>query len=139
MRNSGSKNDVEDETKASNNIDSYMDEKQSNLQNGPISKCQIPGLEYVVFVKGSGPHAIDYGYMPDKPPKEVLVSRKCAEAVLRGAQVQRASSLLMCNLRAVYFSSFYLLLNFEVMGFFILCMKALQFLLCTLVKFEVSL
>ncbi|OMP05373.1 Bacterial Fmu (Sun)/eukaryotic nucleolar NOL1/Nop2p [Corchorus olitorius] len=64
-----------------------MAEKESGSRNGPISKCQIPGLEYVVFVKGSGPHAIDYGYVPDNPPKEVLVSRKCAEAVLRGAQV----------------------------------------------------
>ncbi|XP_010557151.1 PREDICTED: putative methyltransferase NSUN6 [Tarenaya hassleriana] len=52
-----------------------------------ISKCQIPGLEYVVFVKGSGPHLIDYGCDIGKPPKEVIVSRKCAEAVLRGAQV----------------------------------------------------
>ncbi|XVF71218.1 hypothetical protein PTKIN_Ptkin12aG0018400 [Pterospermum kingtungense] len=87
MRKSGYENGVEDETKASNSSDSYMAEKQSSLQNGSISKCQIPGLEYVVFVRGSGPHAIDYGYIPDKPPKEVLVSRKCAEAVLRGAQV----------------------------------------------------
>ncbi|KAH9770649.1 rRNA (cytosine-C(5))-methyltransferase NOP2C [Citrus sinensis] len=60
---------------------------KGRLQNGTISKSQIPGLEYVVFVKGSGPHTIDYGYAPDKPPKEVIVSRKCAEAVLRGAQV----------------------------------------------------
>lgn len=60
---------------------------KGRLQNGTISKSQIPGLEYVVFVKGSGPHTIDYGYSPDKPPKEVIVSRKCAEAVLRGAQV----------------------------------------------------
>lgn len=51
---------------------------------GPVSKCRIPGLDYVVFVWGSGPHRIDYG---DLPPKEVIVSRKCAEAVLRGAQV----------------------------------------------------
>ncbi|XP_038709669.1 tRNA (cytosine(72)-C(5))-methyltransferase NSUN6 isoform X2 [Tripterygium wilfordii] len=58
-----------------------------DLQFGPVSKCQIPGLDYVLFVKGSGPHTIDYGYAPDRPPKEVLVSRKCAEAVLRGAQV----------------------------------------------------
>ncbi|XVF31778.1 hypothetical protein REPUB_Repub17cG0021600 [Reevesia pubescens] len=91
MRNSGSENDVEDiilkETKASNSIDSGMAEKQTSIKNGSISKCQIPGLEYVVFVKGSGPHAIDYGYASEKPPKEVLVSRKCAEAVLRGAQV----------------------------------------------------
>lgn len=60
---------------------------KESLQNGTISKCQIPGLDYVVFVKGSGPHTIDYGYAPDRPPKEVIVSRKCAEAVLRGAQV----------------------------------------------------
>ncbi|ESW13416.1 hypothetical protein PHAVU_008G194100 [Phaseolus vulgaris] len=50
----------------------------------PFSKCKIPGLDYVVFVWGSGPHRIDYG---EAPPKEVIVSRKCAEAVLRGAQV----------------------------------------------------
>uniref|UniRef100_A0A1J3IK18 Putative methyltransferase NSUN6 n=1 Tax=Noccaea caerulescens TaxID=107243 RepID=A0A1J3IK18_NOCCA len=52
-----------------------------------ISKCQIPGLEYVVFVNGSGPHRIEYDFGLENPPKEVLVSRKCAEAVLRGAQV----------------------------------------------------
>ncbi|MBA0858946.1 hypothetical protein Goshw_001964 [Gossypium schwendimanii] len=91
MRKSGSQNDVVGinlkENKASNDIDLDMFEKQSSLQNEYITKCQIPGLEYVVFVKGSGPHEIDYGYLPGKPPKEVLVSRKCAEAVLRGAQV----------------------------------------------------
>ncbi|XP_010257764.1 PREDICTED: putative methyltransferase NSUN6 isoform X2 [Nelumbo nucifera] len=53
----------------------------------PIYKCQIPGLEYIVFVRGSGPHTIEYGDAPGKPLKEVIVSRKCAEAVLRGAQV----------------------------------------------------
>ncbi|KAF8079903.1 hypothetical protein N665_0994s0028 [Sinapis alba] len=52
-----------------------------------VSKCRIPGLEYVVFVHGSGPHRIDYDSGLENPPKEVLVSRKCAEAVLRGAQV----------------------------------------------------
>lgn len=60
---------------------------KESLPNGTISKSQIPGLEYVVFVRGSGPHTIDYGYAPGRPPKEVIVSRKCAEAVLRGAQV----------------------------------------------------
>ncbi|CAN7139092.1 unnamed protein product [Brassica rapa subsp. narinosa] len=60
---------------------------QSDGSSSPISKCQIPGLEYVVFVNGSGPHRIEYGSGLDNPPKEVLVSRKCAEAVLRGAQV----------------------------------------------------
>ena len=57
---------------------------KENLQIGRISKCQFPGLDYVVFVRGSGPHIIHY----DRPPKEIIVSRKCAEAVLRGAQVE---------------------------------------------------
>ncbi|KAL0703467.1 hypothetical protein Bca4012_069892 [Brassica carinata] len=61
--------------------------QQPNGSSSPISKCQIPGLEYVVFVNGSGPHRIEYGSELENPPKEVLVSRKCAEAVLRGAQV----------------------------------------------------
>ncbi|KAJ6736059.1 hypothetical protein OIU85_018282 [Salix viminalis] len=60
---------------------------EESLKKGPIVKCHIPGLDYVLFVKGSGPHVIDYGYVPGAPPKEVIVSRKCAEAVLRGAQV----------------------------------------------------
>ncbi|XP_041007192.1 rRNA (cytosine-C(5))-methyltransferase NOP2C [Juglans microcarpa x Juglans regia] len=58
---------------------------KEDIQTGPVSKCQIPGLDYVVFVKGSGPHTIDYGHTHTS--KEVIVSRKCAEAVLRGAQV----------------------------------------------------
>ncbi|XP_009790524.1 rRNA (cytosine-C(5))-methyltransferase NOP2C-like isoform X2 [Nicotiana tabacum] len=61
-----------------------------------ISKCQFPGLDYVVFVKGSGPHAIHYGYNEGKPLKEVIVSRKCAEAVLRGAQVY-VPGVLACS------------------------------------------
>ncbi|KAK7276746.1 hypothetical protein RIF29_17892 [Crotalaria pallida] len=65
---------------------------------GPVvSKCRIPGLEYVLFVWGSGPHNIDYGYECDRPPpKEVIVSRKCAEAVLRGAQVY-VPGVLACS------------------------------------------
>ncbi|XP_011044756.1 PREDICTED: putative methyltransferase NSUN6 isoform X3 [Populus euphratica] len=66
------------------NVGSPLEE---SLKNGPIVKCPIPGLEYVLFVKGTGPHMIDYGYVPGAPPKEVIVGRKCAEAVLRGAQV----------------------------------------------------
>ncbi|XP_042477631.1 rRNA (cytosine-C(5))-methyltransferase NOP2C-like [Macadamia integrifolia] len=57
------------------------------LHKMPIFKCLIPGLDNVVFVKGSGPHKIQYGDASNKPVKEVIVSRKCAEAVLRGAQV----------------------------------------------------
>ncbi|XP_060187145.1 rRNA (cytosine-C(5))-methyltransferase NOP2C isoform X2 [Lycium barbarum] len=61
-----------------------------------ISKCQYPGLDYVVFVKGTGPHAIHYGDNEGKPLKEVIVSRKCAEAVLRGAQVY-VPGVLACS------------------------------------------
>ncbi|KAL8473991.1 hypothetical protein ACS0TY_030731 [Phlomoides rotata] len=69
-----------------------------SVKNCFISKCKIPGLDYVVFVKGSGPHTIDYEYKEDnyKPPKEVIVSRKCAEAVLRGAQVY-VPGVLTCS------------------------------------------
>lgn len=82
---------------------------KGRLQNGTISESQIPGLEYVVFVKGSGPYTIDYGYEPDKPPKEVIVSRKCAEAVLRGAQVRRFSAfhLLSQDFYVFHFCLFY--------------------------------
>ncbi|KAK1425423.1 hypothetical protein QVD17_20775 [Tagetes erecta] len=68
----------------------------SNLETNPVFKCQIPGLDYVVFVKGSGPHDIHYDYQQDRPPKEVIVSRKCAEAVLRGAQVY-VPGILACS------------------------------------------
>ncbi|XP_031383950.1 putative methyltransferase NSUN6 isoform X2 [Punica granatum] len=64
-----------------------VDPLKESLDSGLVSRCQIPGLEYVVLVRGSGPHNIDYGLNPDKPLKEVIVSRKCAESVLRGAQV----------------------------------------------------
>ncbi|KAI3968244.1 hypothetical protein MKX01_018547 [Papaver californicum] len=63
------------------------DALKSSLQKFPINKCQVPGLDYVLFVNGSGPHDIQYNSALNKPVKEVIVSRKCAEAVLRGAQV----------------------------------------------------
>ncbi|XP_049370643.1 rRNA (cytosine-C(5))-methyltransferase NOP2C isoform X2 [Solanum verrucosum] len=44
----------------------------------------------------SGPHAIHYGDDEGKPLKEVIVSRKCAEAVLRGAQVY-VPGVLACS------------------------------------------
>lgn len=63
---------------------------ESESEIGRISKCEFPGLEdYVVFYRGSGPHVIDYA----RPPKEIIVSRKCAEAVLRGAQVSIVFSI----------------------------------------------
>ncbi|KAK2992044.1 hypothetical protein RJ640_028272, partial [Escallonia rubra] len=73
-----------------------LDPLKAGVQSGPISKCQLPGLDYVLFVRGSGPHSIDYKHTEDKPLKEVIVSRKCAEAVLRGAQVY-VPGVLACS------------------------------------------
>ncbi|CAN7053761.1 unnamed protein product [Brassica oleracea var. botrytis] len=78
---------IEKLTKILNDSEDGLKLLQSDGSSSPISKCQIPGLDYVVFVHGSGPLRIEYGYGLEGPPKEVLVSRKCAEAVLRGAQV----------------------------------------------------
>ncbi|WCJ34864.1 Ribosomal RNA small subunit methyltransferase F [Euphorbia peplus] len=69
-------------------LEGIMRETGVEFEDGQISKCGIPGLDYVLFVKGFGPHtSIDYGFVPGEPFKEVIVSRKCAESVLRGAQV----------------------------------------------------
>ncbi|KAL4198841.1 hypothetical protein AMTRI_Chr03g48060 [Amborella trichopoda] len=74
-------------------IDKLMELYDKNSANSKssftnfIGKCQIPSMDYVVVVQGSGPHKLEYGDEPNKPLKEVIVSRKCAEAVLRGAQV----------------------------------------------------
>ncbi|KAL7605136.1 rRNA (cytosine-C(5))-methyltransferase NOP2C [Lactuca sativa] len=70
--------------------------KNGDIESLSVLKCQIPGLDYVVFVKGSGPHDIQYDYQQDRPPKEIIVSRKCAEAVLRGAQVY-VPGILACS------------------------------------------
>ncbi|XP_010475392.1 PREDICTED: putative methyltransferase NSUN6 [Camelina sativa] len=77
---------IEKLTKILNDSDEGLKLVQSD-GSSPITKCQIPGLDYVVFVNGSGPHRIQYDFGLENPPKEVLVSRKCAEAVLRGAQI----------------------------------------------------
>ncbi|XP_038981447.1 tRNA (cytosine(72)-C(5))-methyltransferase NSUN6 [Phoenix dactylifera] len=61
-----------------------------------ICKCPYPGLDNVVFVKGSGPHTFQYDGQTGQPVKEVIVSRKCAEAVLRGAQVY-VPGVLACS------------------------------------------
>jgi hypothetical protein len=49
-------------------------------------------LKDVVMVKGKGPRQIDYETVRGEGGvlKEIVVSRKCAEAVLRGAQVHIA-------------------------------------------------
>ena len=47
-------------------------------------------LKDVIMIKGKGPCQIDYEMVrgEDGVLKEIVVSRKCAEAVLRGAQVR---------------------------------------------------
>ncbi|KZV31362.1 hypothetical protein F511_05466 [Dorcoceras hygrometricum] len=70
--------------------------RNGSTESPLISKCQIPGLDYVIFVYGLGPLTVNYKYEDDKPPKEVIVSRKCAEAVLRGAQVY-VPGVLACS------------------------------------------
>uniref|UniRef100_A0A7N0T2R5 SAM-dependent MTase RsmB/NOP-type domain-containing protein n=1 Tax=Kalanchoe fedtschenkoi TaxID=63787 RepID=A0A7N0T2R5_KALFE len=78
-------------------VEDVNDPATVELQSGIVSKCQVPGLDYVLFFKGSGPHSIDYdACTSDKPLKEVIVSRKCAEAVLRGAQVY-VPGVLACS------------------------------------------
>ncbi|RLM60498.1 putative methyltransferase NSUN6 isoform X3 [Panicum miliaceum] len=60
---------------------------QPHEQSSLVQKCPYAGLENVLFVQGSGPHVLNYNSQPDQSVKEVIVSRKCAESVLRGAQV----------------------------------------------------
>ncbi|KAG2583464.1 rRNA (cytosine-C(5))-methyltransferase NOP2C-like isoform X3 [Panicum virgatum] len=60
---------------------------QPHEQSSLVRKCPYAGLENVLFVQGSGPHVLNYNSQPDQSVKEVIVSRKCAESVLRGAQV----------------------------------------------------
>ncbi|CAL5340631.1 unnamed protein product [Camellia sinensis] len=63
----------------------------------------IMGQEHKFFVKESntspcsGPHNISYAHAQDKTPKEIIVSRKCAEAVLRGAQCIYVPGVLACS------------------------------------------
>ncbi|PVH36785.1 hypothetical protein PAHAL_6G169100 [Panicum hallii] len=60
---------------------------QPHEQSSLVQKCPYAGLENVLFVQGSGPHVLNYNSQPNQSVKEVIVSRKCAESVLRGAQV----------------------------------------------------
>ncbi|KAJ7563859.1 hypothetical protein O6H91_03G128600 [Diphasiastrum complanatum] len=50
-------------------------------------KCLQQTLKDVIMVQGVGPNDVDYGHVTNCPPKMVVVSRKCAESVLRGAHV----------------------------------------------------
>ncbi|KAL6842443.1 hypothetical protein ACP4OV_027678 [Aristida adscensionis] len=61
-----------------------------------VQKCSHAGLENVLFVRGSGPHVLHYDNQSEQPVKEVIVSRKCAESVLRGAQVY-VPGVLACS------------------------------------------
>lgn len=61
-----------------------------------VHKCPYAGLENVLFVQGSGPHVLHYDSEPGQSVKEVIVSRKCAESVLRGAQVY-VPGVLACS------------------------------------------
>ncbi|KAG2578362.1 rRNA (cytosine-C(5))-methyltransferase NOP2C-like isoform X4 [Panicum virgatum] len=60
---------------------------QPHEKSSLVQKCPSADLENVLFVQGSGPHVLNYNSQPDQSVKEVIVSRKCAESVLRGAQV----------------------------------------------------
>ncbi|CAM8985406.1 unnamed protein product [Rhodiola kirilowii] len=78
-------------------VEDVRDPICEKLPSGMISKCQVDGLDNVLFFGGSGPHSIEYSACArDGPIKEVIVSRKCAEAVLRGAQVY-VPGVLACS------------------------------------------
>ncbi|XP_020103726.1 putative methyltransferase NSUN6 [Ananas comosus] len=90
-------NQVNNQERVSN-CNSTSGEAETPIQflgSSPISKCQYPGLDNVVLVRGSGPHILCYD-LTGEPMKEVIVSRKCAEAVLRGAQVY-VPGVLACS------------------------------------------
>ncbi|KAF0900260.1 hypothetical protein E2562_029813 [Oryza meyeriana var. granulata] len=70
--------------------------EQEHEGSSLVHKCPYSGLENVLFVQGSGPHALHYDSQPDQSIKEVIVSRKCAESVLRGAQVY-VPGVLACS------------------------------------------
>eukprot|EP01018_Ginkgo_biloba_P025945 Gb_41300 [translate_table: standard] len=76
------------------NLPNGLDKASSSLESPhtlfnhkDILCCKLPGIDYVVIVQGSGPFKIEYDAGSSKALKEVIVSRKCAEAVLRGAHV----------------------------------------------------
>ncbi|XP_042394887.1 rRNA (cytosine-C(5))-methyltransferase NOP2C-like [Zingiber officinale] len=73
-----------------------VEASEERSQSASVLRCPYPGLEHVVFVKGSGPHMLKYDMDSCQPMKEVIVSRKCAEAVLRGAQVY-VPGVLACS------------------------------------------
>lgn len=70
--------------------------EQAHEGNSVVHKCPYSGLDNVLFVQGSGPHALHYNSQPDQSIKEVIVSRKCAESVLRGAQVCFLMFVCLC-------------------------------------------
>lgn len=71
-------------------------ESSSSSELHKYVSFEHPVLKNVVMVSGSGPHAVQYKKTDDSPLKEVVVSRKCAESVLRGAQVYKFSHMSKC-------------------------------------------
>ncbi|KAF3336646.1 putative methyltransferase NSUN6 isoform X2 [Carex littledalei] len=65
----------------------YLHETNFAKEDSTSCITQNPALENVLYIWGTGPHEISYDRQPDEPIKEIIVSRKCAEAVLRGAQI----------------------------------------------------
>ncbi|KAK4397733.1 rRNA (cytosine-C(5))-methyltransferase NOP2C [Sesamum angolense] len=68
--------------------------QERGWQNDPAEGANVPYSSDDIATDQD--HTIDYGYKKDKPPKEVIVSRKCAEAVLRGAHVY-VPGVLACS------------------------------------------
>ncbi|KAK1608458.1 hypothetical protein QYE76_032131 [Lolium multiflorum] len=71
-------------------------EEQAHEGSYLVHKCPYSGLENVLFIRGSGPHVLHCDGQPGQSIKEIIVSRKCAESVLRGAQVY-VPGVLACS------------------------------------------
>ena len=49
--------------------------EQAHEGSYQVDKCPYSGLENVVVVRGSGPHALHYNGQPGHSMKEIIVSR----------------------------------------------------------------
>ncbi|KAL3698749.1 hypothetical protein R1sor_012825 [Riccia sorocarpa] len=79
-------------------LHSAVESGEEGHEKFPEFKClEHSLLKDVIIVKGRGPCEVECGGEADKPIKEVVVSRKCAEAVLRGANVF-VPGVLACSL-----------------------------------------
>ncbi|KAL9667720.1 hypothetical protein QQ045_002084 [Rhodiola kirilowii] len=86
-------------------LEELVYERRTNLSDDLVEDVRtlyaksykVVGLDNVLFFGGSGPHLIEYSACArDGPIKEAIVIRKCAEAVLRGAQVY-VPGVLACS------------------------------------------